>query len=57
MDSHSLLHCTFNVIFTWGFTVQDINWKCSARDVENWYAATNSEISNLKQVDGETMMT
>ena len=53
MDSHGLLHCSFNIIFTWSFTVQGIYRKCSTRDVENWYTATNSGISTVEQVDGE----
>lgn len=53
MDGHGLLHCTFNIIFAWSFTVQGINRKCPTRDVENWYTATNIEISNVEQVDRE----
>jgi hypothetical protein len=51
VDSHGLLHCTFNIIFTRTFTVQDIYWKCSPRDVENRYTATDSEITYVGQMN------
>lgn len=56
MDGHDLFNCSFDIVFTWGFTIQFLNRKGSSRYVKYRYTAIEKDTGYVKWKGDEKPM-